>query len=86
LRVQVSRYGEFQYDASNAISQPDYQLANFRLGVRAKRWFAEGWVDNAFDAHYVPIAIPYAQFGAPSGYIGETGAPLTYGARAGFNF
>jgi iron complex outermembrane recepter protein len=86
LRVQVSGYGEFQYDASNAISQPDYQLASFRAGVRAKHWFAEGWVDNAFEARYVPIAIPYAQLGAPSGYIGESGAPRTYGARAGINF
>jgi iron complex outermembrane receptor protein len=86
LRVQVSRVGEFQYDATNAMSQTDYQLANFRGGVRLKHWFAEGWVNNAFDAHYVPIAIPYAQLGAPSGYVGESGAPMTYGIRAGMNF
>jgi iron complex outermembrane recepter protein len=86
LRVQASRNGEFQYDATNAMGQPDYQLANFRAGVRAKHWFAEGWVDNLFDARYVPIAIPYSQLGAPSGYIGESGAPRTYGARAGFSF
>jgi len=24
--------------------------------------------------------------GAPSGYVGETGAPATYGARAGIHF
>lgn len=86
FRVQIPMVGEFQYDASNAMSQTDYELANFRGGVRGKHWFAEGWVDNAFDAHYVPIAIPYAQLGAPSGYIGESGAPMTYGARAGINF
>ncbi len=86
LRVQVSRYGEFRYDATNAVSQPDYQLSGFRGGARGKSWFAEAWVDNAWDARYVPIAIPYAQLGAPSGYIGESGAPRTYGARAGFNF
>ncbi len=85
LRVQVSRVGEFQYDATNIVSQPDYQLANFRGGVRTKHWFAEGWADNAFDARYVPIAIPYAQLGAPSGYVGESGAPVTYGLRAGIN-
>jgi iron complex outermembrane recepter protein len=86
FRVQVSKYGDFQYDATNAMGQPSYHLVNFRGGMRAKHWFAEGWADNAFDAHYVPIAIPYAQLGAPSGYVGESGAPVTYGLRAGINF
>jgi iron complex outermembrane receptor protein len=86
FRVQLSKYGDFQYDASNAAGQTSYQLVNFRGGVRTKHWFAEGWADNAFNAHYVPIAIPYAQLGAPSGYIGESGAPVTYGARFGLNF
>jgi iron complex outermembrane recepter protein len=86
LRIQSTRLGEFQYDASNAMSQPDYQLTGFRGGVRTKRFFAEGWVDNAFDAHYVPIAIPYAQLLAPSGYIGESGTPRTYGFRLGLNY
>jgi iron complex outermembrane receptor protein len=86
FRIQVSRYGDFQYDASNAAGQTSYQLTDFRAGLRVRHWFAEGWVDNAFNAHYVPIAIPYAQLGAPSGYVGESGAPRTYGARMGLNF
>jgi iron complex outermembrane receptor protein len=86
FRVQLSKYGDFQYDASNAAGQTSYQLVNFRGGVRTKHWFAEGWADNAFNAHYVPIAIPYAQLGAPSGYVGESGAPVTYGVRLGLNF
>jgi iron complex outermembrane receptor protein len=86
FRVQLSKYGDFQYDASNAAGQTSYQLVNFRGGVRTKHWFAEGWADNAFNAHYAPIAIPYAQLGAPSGYVGESGAPVTYGARLGLNF
>jgi iron complex outermembrane recepter protein len=86
FRVQVTKYGDFQYDASNAAGQVSYHLVNFRGGVRTKHWFAEGWADNAFNAHYVPMAIPYAQLGAPSGYIGESGTPLTYGARGGINF
>jgi iron complex outermembrane receptor protein len=86
FRVQVSEYGNFQYDASNAMGQTSYHLVNFRGGVHTKHWFAEGWADNAFNAHYVPIAIPYAQLGAPSGYVGESGAPVTYGARAGIGF
>jgi iron complex outermembrane receptor protein len=86
VRIQVAKYGDFQYDASNAMGQTSYQLVNFRGGVRSKHWFAEGWVDNAFGAAYVPIAIPYAQLGAPSGYIGESGAPMTFGARAGISY
>jgi iron complex outermembrane recepter protein len=86
FRIQLSRYGDFQYDASNAAGQEAYQLVNLRGGVRTKYWFAEGWVDNAFNTHYVPIAIPYAQLGAPSGYIGESGAPVTYGVRLGLGF
>jgi iron complex outermembrane recepter protein len=86
FRVQLSKYGDFEYDASNAAGQTSYQLVNFRGGLRTKHWLAEGWADNAFNARYVPIAIPYAQLGAPSGYIGESGAPVTYGARLGVNF
>jgi iron complex outermembrane receptor protein len=86
LRTQVSITGDFMYDASNAMGQDTYALTSFRGGVRGRHWFAEGWIDNAFDTRYVPIAIPYAQLGAPSGYIGESGAPVTYGARAGINF
>jgi iron complex outermembrane recepter protein len=86
LRIQVSWHGDFQYDASNAQGQTNYSLTGFRAGTRGKHWFAEGWIDNVWNAHYVPIAIPYAQLGAPSGYIGESGAPMTYGGRAGLSF
>ncbi len=86
LRAQVTMYGDFQYDASNAMGQSSYNLTSLRSGMRGKHWFAEGWVDNAFNTHYVPIAIPYAQLGAPSGYIGESGAPITFGGRIGINF
>jgi iron complex outermembrane receptor protein len=86
LRAQIALSGDFMYDASNAMGQDRYSLTSFRGGVRSRHWFAEGWIDNAFDTHYVPIAIPYAQLGAPSGYVGESGAPVTYGARLGINF
>ncbi len=85
-RAEVTVYGDFQYDASNAASQPTYSVADFRVGARGYHWFAEGWVRNAFDTHYVPIAIQYGQLGAPSGYVGETGAPVTFGLRAGLFF
>jgi iron complex outermembrane receptor protein len=86
LRIQVSMHGDFLYDASNAEGQANYSLTGFRGGARGTHWFAEGWIENAWNVHYVPIAIPYAQLGAPSGYIGESGSPRTYGGRAGIHF
>jgi iron complex outermembrane receptor protein len=88
-RAEVTVYGDFVYDASNTPGvggQPTYSIANFRAGMRGNHWFVEGWADNAFDTHYVPIAIQYGLLGAPSGYVGESGAPVTYGVRAGINF
>jgi iron complex outermembrane receptor protein len=82
-RAEVSVYGDFEYDPSNVQRQDTYALADFRAGVRGAHWFAEGWVRNAFDANYVPIAIP---FSSASGYVGESGAPVTFGARVGIQF
>lgn len=85
-RAEVTVYGDFNYDASSREAQDTHSLANFRAGVRGKRWFAEGWVKNAFDTEYVPIALAYSAAFAPSGYLGESGAPVTFGLRAGLNF
>jgi iron complex outermembrane receptor protein len=82
-RAQVTIYGDFEYDPSNAQQQDTYSLADFRAGVRGTHWFVEGWANNAFDTDYVPIAIP---FSSASGYIGESGAPVTFGVRAGIQF
>lgn len=84
-RAELVRYGDFQYDDANTARQSAYSLANFRVGVRAKHGFAEGWVRNAFDTHYVPVAFAYPGL-APSGFIGESGAPRTFGVRAGVTF
>jgi outer membrane receptor protein involved in Fe transport len=43
------------------------------------------WVRNAFDTRYVPVAFAYPGL-APSGFVGEMGAPRTFGIRAGVNF
>ena len=84
-RAEVQVSGKFYYDDQNTESQSSYALANFRAGVRGKNWFLEGWVKNAFDTHYVPIALAYPGL-APSGFIGESGAPVTYGVTAGVKF
>ena len=84
-RAEVAVSGRFSYDDQNTAGQSAYALANFRAGVRGKSWFVEGWVKNAFDAEYVPIALAYPGL-APSGFIGESGAPVTYGVTAGVKF
>jgi len=84
IRAEVVRYGEYQYDDANTAAQSAYSLANLRAGVSGKRLFAEGWIRNAFDSRYVPIAFPFP--GAPSGFLGENGAPRTFGLRAGVTF
>ncbi|MSU58366.1 MAG: TonB-dependent receptor [Pedosphaera sp.] len=85
VRGEVFVSGRFHYDDQNTASQGAYAVANFRAGVRGKNWFVEGWVKNAFDQNYVPIALAYPGL-APSGYIGENGAPVTYGVTVGVKF
>ncbi len=83
-RAEADVTGNFQYDAGNQFDQSSYNLASFRFGWRAKNWFAESWIKNAFDTHYIPVAFYYGT--TPSGYVGESGAPVTFGLRAGLNF
>jgi outer membrane receptor protein involved in Fe transport len=40
---------------------------------------------NALDTHYIPVAFPYPNF-APSGFMGEMGAPRTISVRTGVKF
>ena len=48
--------GRLEYDDLNTQSQDAYSLANFRAGVRGRLVFVEGWIRNAFDTEYIPIA------------------------------
>ena len=77
--------GGYYYDEANTERQDAYSTANFRVGVRGRRLFAEAWTRNAFDAKYIPVAFPFPG-GAPSGFIGESGAPRMFGVRAGVTF
>lgn len=60
-------------------------LVNFRGGVRVKHIVIEAWMRNAFDTFYVPVAFAYQPF-APSGFVGESGKPRTFGVRLGVGF
>ncbi len=84
LRAEVFGTGQYFYDASNGASQDSYVLTNFRIGVAGKNWRLEGWMRNAFNEKYVPLAFPYQL--ASSGYIGEAGAPQTWGFTLGFSY
>ena len=84
-RAEVAVRGSYEYDDANTKGQDAYSIASFRSGVRGKLLFAEAWVRNAFDTRYVPIAFAYPGL-APSGFVGEIGAPRTFGIRAGVTF
>jgi outer membrane receptor protein involved in Fe transport len=84
-RAEAICYGDYQYDDANTQGQSAYTLTNVRAGLRGKHAFGEIWVRNAFDTRYVPVAFPYPGL-APSGFIGENGAPRTFGLRAGVSF
>ena len=81
---EVVLYGAFRYDDANRAGQDAYSLTNLRAGVRGKYLFAEGWIRNAFDASYVPVAFAFP--GAQSGFLGESGRPRTFGLTAGVRF
>ena len=85
-RGEVTFYGAFTYDDLNTAAQDSYSLANVRAGVRARHVFAEAWVRNAFDTFYVPVALAFDRGLAPSGFLGESGAPRTFGFGAGVTF
>jgi iron complex outermembrane receptor protein len=84
-RGEVGFSGAFRYDDLNREGQDAYSLANFRAGVRGRYLFGEVWIRNAFDTRYIPVAFAYGAL-APSGFVGEMGAPRTFGVRAGVTF
>lgn len=83
-RAEMVATGRYYYNPANTAAQDAYTLANFRAGVRGKNWFAEGWVRNAFDTHYVPLA--FEDPNGQSGIVGQSGDPVTFGLRAGVYF
>jgi iron complex outermembrane recepter protein len=84
-RAELVFTGAFKYDDANIEGQQAYTLTNLRGGVRGRRFYVEGWLKNAFDIHYIPVAFAYGEL-VPSGFIGENGAPRTFGVRVGVTF
>jgi iron complex outermembrane receptor protein len=84
-RVDAVFYGSFQYNDHNTLGQDAYSLVNLRLAATGRFLMAEMLIRNAFDTRYIPLAFPYPNF-APSGFMGEMGAPRTVSFAAGVRF
>ena len=84
-RVDIATTGAFEYDEQNTQRQDAYTLTNIRGGIRCKGLIVEGWVRNAFDTRYVPLAFLFPGF-TPSGFLAEPGSPRTWGITAGWGF
>ena len=84
-RAETSVRGAYFYDEANTEGQDAYSLTNFRGGARFGIVLVEAWLRNAFDEKYIPVALEYRAF-APSGFIGEMGAPRTFGVNLGVEF
>ena len=77
LRGEYLNVGPFHYDPGN-LEQESYALANFRAGISGRWWRLEAWVRNAFDESCIPVAFQPSPLD-PSVFVGESGAPRTYG-------
>ena len=53
-------------------------MTNFRAGVSGRCWRLEAWIRNAFDEAYIPVAFQPSPTD-PSAFVGENGAPRTFG-------
>ena len=84
-RADAVFYGDFQYNDQNSLGQDAYSLVNVRVGVSGCFLIGELLVRNAFDTRYIPLAFPYPGF-APSGFMGEMGAPRTVSVSVGARF
>jgi len=84
-RADVVFSGAYHYDEANLEGQAAYSLVNVRAGMKARGFVAEAWVKNAFDTRYIPVAFAYPGL-APSGFLGESGRPRTFGVSVGFAF
>jgi iron complex outermembrane receptor protein len=83
-RLDLQHTGNYFYDAANGAAESGFTVANLHLGVEHGPWRLDGWVNNLFNEHYVPVAFPVPL--TPSGYVGESGAPRTVGLTLRYMF
>lgn len=84
LRAEYVGVGTFYYDAANREDE-SYQLVNLRGGIGKSGWTVELWARNLLEEEYVPVAFQ-PNPADPTLFVGENGAPRTYGftLRAAF--
>jgi len=84
--ADVTFFGAFAYDDANRAEQEAYSLATLRVGTRVGRLVVDAWTKNLFDTRYIPVAFAFDPRIASSGFLGESGAPRTFGLTAGVTF
>lgn len=84
VRGEYVHVGSYFYDAGNREGER-YGLANFRIGVGGPHVRIEAWIRNAFDEEYVLVAFQ-PNPADPNVFVGESGAPRTYGVSVSIDF
>ena len=83
-RIDWFHVGEFFYDAGN-LGTERYTLTNLRCGWSRHNVRVEGFVSNLFDEEYISLAFQ-ANPGDPTQFVGQNGAPRTYGLSFSVTF
>ena len=83
-RIDWFHVGEFFYDAGN-LGAERYNLTNLRLGWTRRNVRVEGFVSNLLNEEYISIAFQ-ANPGDPTQFVGQNGAPRTYGISFAVTF
>jgi iron complex outermembrane receptor protein len=83
-RIDYFHVGEFYYDAGN-LGRERYNLTNLRIGVDYENWRVDLFMHNAFDEEYVSLAFQ-ANPADPTQFVGQNGAPRTYGLSVRVTF
>jgi iron complex outermembrane receptor protein len=84
-RIDWFHVGEFSYDASNAETER-YNLTNLRFGWASKKMRIEGFVNNLLNEEYVGIAFNVNPDPTAARYVGQNGAPRTFGLSMSLMF
>ena len=84
-RVDWFHVGEFSYDASDS-EKERYNLTNLRIGWAKKNVRIEGFVSNLLDEEYIGIAFDANPSPIAASYVGQNGAPRTFGVSMSVTF
>jgi len=84
-RIDWFHVGEFTYDASGAASER-YNLTNLRVGWALDGLRIEGFVNNLLEEEYISIAFDANPSPVASSYVGQNGAPRTFGLSMSLTF